>query len=120
MAEMNEMTMILLPRSAIARWLACLCVGLGILSLSAGARAADAWLQDEPEFLRVDEAFVLSTELAADGAILARWEMPDGYYLYRHRFDFTTRRSADDTSSPVQLGAAEIPPGKRKTDEFFG
>ena len=109
MAEMNQMTMILLPRSAIARWLAWLCVGLGILSLSAGARAADAWLQDEPEFLRVDEAFVLSTELAADGAILARWEMPDGYYLYRHRFDFTTRRSADDTSSPVQLGAAEIP-----------
>lgn len=120
MAEMNQMTMTLLSRSAIARWLAWLCVCLGILSLSAGTRAADSWLQDEPDFLRVDEAFVLSTELAADGAILARWEMPDGYYLYRHRFDFTTRRSADDTSSPVQLGAAEIPPGKRKTDEFFG
>jgi len=122
MAEMDQMTRITknFPRKpAIARCVACLLLGL-VLAPGSGAWAADAWLQEGPEFLRVDEAFVLTTELAADGAILARWEMPDGYYLYRHRFDFTTRRSADDSSSPVRLGAAEIPPGKRKTDEFFG
>ncbi|MDA1073852.1 MAG: protein-disulfide reductase DsbD [Proteobacteria bacterium] len=74
-----------------------------------------AWLQEEPDFLPVDEAFVLSTAVGSDGAILARWEMPDGYYLYRHRFSFETREG-----SGVQLGAAEIPPGKKKVDEYFG
>ena len=119
MAEKNQMTMICPGKPAIARCLAYILLGLAV-GLGASAWAADAWLEDEPEFLRVDEAFVLSTEVAADGAILARWEMPDGYYLYRHRFDFATRRSADDSTSPVRLAAAEIPPGKQKTDEFFG
>lgn len=59
------------------------CFILLVLALSAQLMAAelpetsrDTWLDDEPEFLKVDEAFVLSTEVAADGAILARWEMP--------------------------------------------
>ena len=98
-----------------------------VLALSSQLPAAelpetsrDAWLDDEPVFLKVDEAFVLSTQVAADGAILARWEMLDGYYLYRHQFDFKTRRSASDPTSPVTLGVAEIPPGKHKVDEFFG
>ena len=56
----------------------------------------DVWSFEEPEFLPVDEAFRLSTEVAPDGAVLARWEMPDGYYLYRHRFGFETRVSATD------------------------
>ena len=84
------------------------------------ARTADSWLDEEPEFLRVDEAFVLSTEVAADGAILAYWEIADGYYLYRHRFNFQNRVSAEDLNSPLVLSAAEIAPGKRKVDEFFG
>ena len=84
------------------------------------ARTADSWLDEEREFLRVDEAFVLSTEVAADGAILAYWEIADGYYLYRHRFNFQNRVSAEDLNSPLVLSAAEIAPGKRKVDEFFG
>lgn len=84
------------------------------------AQSADSWLDEEPEFLRVDEAFVLSTEVAADGAILAYWEIADGYYLYRHRFNFQNRVSAEDLNSPLVLSAAEIAPGKRKIDEFFG
>ncbi|MCZ6641667.1 MAG: protein-disulfide reductase DsbD, partial [Gammaproteobacteria bacterium] len=55
-----------------------------------------------------------------DGAILAYWEIADGYYLYRHRFNFQNRVSAEDSSSPLVLSEAEIPPGKRKVDEFFG
>ncbi len=99
---------------------------LAVVAFCSGALAAefeqseDSWLDDEPEFLRVDEAFVLSTEVAADGAILAYWEIADGYYLYRHRFNFQNRVSADDSRSPVVLSSAEIPPGKRKVDEFFG
>ncbi|MFN2169333.1 MAG: protein-disulfide reductase DsbD, partial [Anaerolineae bacterium] len=79
-----------------------------------------SWLDQGPEFLPVDEAFQLTVDVGTDGAVLARWEMPDGYYLYRHRFGFATRVSADDPSSPVRLGEPEIPPGKKKIDDYFG
>ena len=88
------------------------------LALGAAQMAAAAeleWLDEEPEFLPVDEAFALSTETAEDGALLAYWDMPDGYYLYRHRFDFTLKDPKAAT-----LGAAELPPGKDKVDEYFG
>ena len=95
---------------------------LGILSglLAFGLAAALAapepsWPGEAPEFLPVDEAFVLSTEVGDDGALLAYWDMPDGYYLYRHRFDFTLREA-----DAAILGPPEIPPGKAKVDEFFG
>ncbi len=81
---------------------------------------ADPWLEEEDDFLPVDEAFVLTTEVAPDGAVLARWSMPDGYYLYRHRFEFDVRGSAEDSATSVSFGEAEIPPGKRKIDEYFG
>ncbi len=80
----------------------------------------DEWSFEEPEFLPVDEAFVLSAEVAQDGSVLARWEIADGYYLYRHRFAFTSRIDADHPTSPVTFAEAEIPPGKRKVDEYFG
>ena len=81
----------------------------------AAAAAELDWLDEEPEFLPVDEAFALSTETAEDGALLAYWDMPDGYYLYRHRFDFALKDPEAAT-----LGAAELPPGKDKVDEYFG
>lgn len=77
--------------------------------------SGDSWLQEEDTFLKVDEAFALTAELDSDGAFVARWEMPDGYYLYRHRFAFETK---DD--SRLTLGDPAIPDGKRKVDEFFG
>ncbi len=70
---------------------------------------------DEPEFLPVEEAFRVSAEMAADGAALVTFTMPDGYYLYRHRFSVQTR-----ADSGYVLGAMEIPPGKKKIDEYFG
>ncbi len=72
-------------------------------------------LDDEPEFLKVDEAFVFSAELASDGSLRAQWQMPDGYYLYRHRFGFTV-----PDGSAFALGEPEMPPGKTKVDEYFG
>ena len=68
---------------------------------------------EEPDFLPVDEAFVLTARVTDDGVLVADWRMPEGYYLYRHRFGFETR---DGTV----LGAPEIPAGLEKTDEFFG
>lgn len=72
-------------------------------------------LEEAPKFLPVDEAFALSTEIGDDGALFAYWDMPEGYYLYRHRFDFTLREGDVAT-----LGPPEIPPGEPKIDEFFG
>jgi thiol:disulfide interchange protein DsbD len=106
------------------RWLAMLLAGF--LSQAAFAaelptKAADPWLtQEEDEFLPVDQAFILSTEISDEGNIIARWEMPDGYYLYRHRFEFDIRTSAEQSASPVALGDAEIPAGKKKIDDYFG
>ena len=90
--------------------------GLLVGGLAASLAASEPnWPGDAPEFLPVDEAFVLSTEVGDDGALLAYWDMPDGYYLYRHRFDFTLREA-----DAAVLGPPEIPPGKAKVDEFFG
>ncbi len=80
----------------------------------------DEWSFEEPEFLPVDEAFVLSAEVAQDGSVLARWDIEDGYYLYRHQFAFSARVDADHPASPVAFGEPEIPPGKKKVDEYFG
>lgn len=82
--------------------------------------SGNSWLSDEPEFLPVDEAFVLSTAVAPDGAVQAQWDIADGYYLYRHRFGFRARTSAEVAETDVVLGEPEISPGKRKVDDYFG
>jgi thiol:disulfide interchange protein DsbD len=94
-----------------------------LLDRSAGAQTAgkaDDWSFEEPDFLPVDEAFVLTAEVAPDGSVLARWDIADGYYLYRHRFAFSSRIDAEHPDTPVTFAEAEIPPGKKKVDEYFG
>lgn len=80
-----------------------------------GQAAEQDWLNEEPEFLPVDEAFVLSAEVDGDGALLANWKIADGYYLYRHRFGFKAREGIGEA-----FGEPEIAPGKTKVDEYFG
>ena len=75
----------------------------------------DNWLAEEEEFLKVDEAFVIAAHLADDGALNVRWDMPDGYYLYRHQFAFKVQ-----DPQQLALGEAQIPRGKKKVDDFFG
>ena len=68
----------------------------------------------QPQFLRVDEAFVLRTRL--DGTTLvADWRIADGYYLYRSRTTLTPEAGSD-----VRVGEAVFPAGKHKTDDYFG
>ena len=74
----------------------------------------DALLGEEVEFLKVDEAFELTASWS-DGQVEARWAMPDGYYLYRHRFN----AEAKDPRG-FSLGDPVIPPGRQKFDDYFG
>lgn len=94
--------------------------GLPVASSNPDAGKADSWSFEEPEFLPVDEAFVLRAEVGEDGSVLARWDIADGYYLYRHQFAFSSRIDAEHAATPVSFAEAEIPPGKQKVDEYFG
>ncbi len=88
---------------------------IGLALASVGRTADLPALTAEPEFLPADQAFRFGAWLDADEALVAQWTMPDGYYLYRHRFEFELPAGAGLALAPV-----ELPEGKRKRDEFFG
>ena len=62
-----------------------------------------------------EQAFVFEAIAGSPTAILARWTMPKGYYLYR---DKSSVALADGAG--VQLGAPQWPGGVTHTDEHFG
>ena len=53
--------------------LAAMIIALALTFGASGAQAATDWLDEEPEFLRVDEAFHLTAELNPNRTIVARW-----------------------------------------------
>lgn len=71
-------------------------------------------LNNSADFLPVREAFRLSLVESTDEQIRLRFVAAEGYYLYRHRFQF----KANDAT--VVLGDARMPAGEQKTDEYFG
>jgi len=80
--------------------------------VSAFATAFAAGLPGQPKLLPPDQAFRLSARALDPGTIEARFDVADGYYLYRDRIHFSVGSSGD---LPV-----ELPSGLRKHDEFFG
>lgn len=71
---------------------------------------------DEPEFLDVDDAFVLSTQQNGSELTLS-WENADGYYLYKNRFKFSLEPSESELTLPQPVFSS---PGKEKDDPVFG
>jgi len=71
-------------------------------------------LNNSGDFLPVAEAFRPSLVEADDRRVKLRFVNAEGYYLYRHRFQFR--------SEPTGLlqGEALLPAGKAKHDEYFG
>jgi len=63
------------------------------------------------DFLDVDDAFKLQTEIV-DEEIIIKFEIADEYYMYRSRFAFA--------AEGAKLGEAYIPDGKKKVDEYLG
>jgi thiol:disulfide interchange protein DsbD len=104
------------------------------LGADRGAHALRELLAGQPEFLPVDEAFRFSAEVLPAGAdpagsdpgaagdatvLVARWTMPQGYYLYRHAFAAKVRDPAGG-AAVAELGELEIPAGLAKVDDYFG
>ncbi|MFP3677888.1 protein-disulfide reductase DsbD [Pseudomonas sp. SIMBA_041] len=71
-------------------------------------------INNSADFLPVREAFQLSLVDSTPQSIKLRFVATEGYYLYRHRFQFR----ADPAE--VTLGVAQLPKGEQKHDEYFG
>jgi thiol:disulfide interchange protein len=89
------------------------------LSLSAGAQGVDLKQlaggdSSSDDFLKPDQAFVLTAESESADGITLRWQIAKDYYLYRDKVAVTT------TSSAAVLGTPILPAGKTKHDEYFG
>jgi thiol:disulfide interchange protein DsbD len=81
-----------------------------LLLLFAGSPSA----QQEQDYLMPDEAYPVSAKSDGADGLLVRWKIADGYYLYRNKFKFISETPG------VELGSAEFPPAKIKSDPFFG
>ncbi len=76
--------------------------------------AVAAAVAAEPELLPAEQAFRLSARALDDRTLEARFEVADGYYLYRDKLRFAVEPEAAGVTTPV------LPPGKVKDDLFFG
>jgi thiol:disulfide interchange protein DsbD len=83
-------------------------------ALAALASAAAGIPGLEAKLLPPEQAFRLSARAVDPKTIEARFDVADGYYLYRDKLRFSVAPGG------AALGATELPPGARKRDEFFG
>ncbi|MBX3676026.1 MAG: protein-disulfide reductase DsbD [Rhodocyclaceae bacterium] len=89
----------------IRRLLLLLALGLSCLPFSASAAE---------DLLEVDKAFRLSARALDAGTLEVRYDIANGYYMYRDKFRFALEPAG------AQAGAPQMPAGKVKKDEFFG
>lgn len=82
------------------------------LLVVATPQAANAQINPN-DLLPVEEAFALDATISGSELEL-EWTIAEGYYLYRHAFEF---ESLDDE---VEFGAPVIPDGETTVDDFFG
>ena len=83
------------------RLLITLCL---LLPLGAGAQ----------ELLEVEQAFKFSARALDARTVEVRFDIADGYYLYKDKFKYAVEPAA------AKLGTPQYPQGKVKDDEFFG
>ena len=66
------------------------------------------------ELLDPDLAFRFSARIVNPETVQVRYQIADGYYLYRDRFHFTAAQGS------VKFGTPHLPAGTPRQDEFFG
>ncbi|MDE4919638.1 MULTISPECIES: protein-disulfide reductase DsbD [Cupriavidus] len=68
----------------------------------------------EDDFLPPEQAFRFAARQVDQKTVEVRFDVADGYYLYRERFSFAAQ------PADVKLGKPEMPAGKVHFDETFG
>lgn len=94
-------------RPGVDLWQACAVLalaGTGLLPCELNAA--------EPKLLPPEQAFRFAARALDDHTLEARFTIAAGYYLYRDKLKFAVADSV--IANPL------LPPGKVKTDEFFG
>jgi len=76
--------------------------------------SAVAVAQDADGLLAVEDAFRVTATASSRESIAIRFEVAEGYYLYRERIN------ASVEGEGWTAGTLEMEPGEPKTDEFFG
>ena len=89
-------------------------MGAGLFDSRPSATLGAPSLNNSADFLPVREAFKLNLIEGDNKTIKLRFVPAEGYYLYRHRFQFRTE------PADIALGTPQLPPGEAKHDEFFG
>ncbi|MCL6555060.1 MAG: protein-disulfide reductase DsbD [Burkholderiales bacterium] len=69
---------------------------------------------EEGELLEPEKAFAFSARALDPSTLEIRYQVADGYYLYRDKFRFEVEPKS------IGVGTPQLPPGKVKQDEFFG
>ncbi|WP_276204928.1 protein-disulfide reductase DsbD [Pseudomonas syringae] len=88
--------------------------GAGLLDSRPNSVLGGTTLDNSKDFLPVRQAFQLNLIETTPESIKLRFVATEGYYLYRHRFQFRTE------PADIGLGAAQLPAGEQKHDEYFG
>jgi thiol:disulfide interchange protein DsbD len=66
------------------------------------------------DLLDPDVAFRFSAKMVDPATVQVSYQIADGYYMYRDRFRFVA------VQEPVKFGAAHLPAGGIKEDDFYG
>ncbi len=71
-------------------------------------------VQAEQEFLKPDQAFLISAQSNDGITVQVNWEIAKGYYLYQSKFRFLSDFPG------VEFGDPDLPPALTKDDPIFG
>lgn len=88
-------------------------VSLLATAMLAAPTAALPAIAGDTDLLEPEKAFRISTRALDARHVEVRFQIADGYYMYRDRFSF-------ETASGRQLADVELPRGTVKEDQFFG
>ncbi len=69
---------------------------------------------EQPEFLDPDKAFIVSAKAVSENVIIVQWQIAEGYYLYKDKFQFSL------SGNDLAIADVKLPEGKLKNDPDFG
>jgi len=75
---------------------------------------------DERQFLEADQAFAFSAAFLNSSQIVARWQIADGYYLFKDKFKLSLTDELSGSENVAELGDPQFTPSLVKKDQLFG